>query len=186
MVELEQSKGLAGNQVSADSKQTGITRLHKLWMVVALPLLIISSYRLISNNAGSCTTCPTPEQVAYFTRQADAAREFREADRRLAALLDQVQQSPGPLYAERWRLRDILDRMNFAAGDMIDPESPSGTEEHQRVTARYSEGQVEANEMLWQAVLAEDAEQIYRANARRREADRLLGEIIAIRAGFCE
>ena len=153
---------------------------------MALPLLIVGSYQLVSNNARSCTTCPTPEQAAYFTRQADAAREFREADRRLAALLDQVQQSPGSLYAERWRLRDILDRMNFAAGDMIDPETPSGAEEHQRITARYSEGQVEANEMLWQAVLAEDAEQIYQANARRREADRLLGEIIAIRAGFCE
>ena len=114
---------------------------------MALPLLIVGSYQLVSNNARSCTTCPTPEQAAYFTRQADAAREFREADRRLAALLDQVQQSPGSLYAERWRLRDILDRMNFAAGDMIDPETPSGAEEHQLVMARYSEGQVEANEI---------------------------------------
>ena len=152
-----------------------MTKLQKLQVVLAMVILMLIAYKY-GGSLASCNTCPTPEQVAYFADQSKAAMKLREVDRELTALLDEAKQSPGALYDERWRLRDILDRMNFAAADMTDPESPSGTEGHQQVTARYSEGQVEANELLWQAVLAEDAEQIYQANARRRESDRLLGK----------
>lgn len=69
---------------------------------------------------------------------------------------------------------------------MVNPEAPAGTEQHQRATVRYSEGQIAANELFWQGALAENAELIYRANARRRDADRLLAQIMAIRAGFCQ
>ena len=162
-----------------------MTKLQKLQVVLTMVILILIAYKY-GGSLASCNTCPTPVQAAYFTQQREAAARFLAADRDLVRLVDDVEQSPGSLQDERWRLRDILDRMTFAAEDMVNPEAPAGTGQHQRATVRYSEGQVEANEMLWQAVLAQDAEQIYQANARRRDADRLLAQIMAIRAGFCE
>ncbi len=171
--------------MSGDSTPAPLTKWRKLYLLMCGVLVVISVSRIVFNTA-SCGACPTQEQAAYFTQQREAAARFLAADRDLVRLVDDVEQSPGSLQDERWRLRDILDRMTFAAEDMVNPEAPAGTEQHQRATVRYSEGQIAANELFWQGALAENAELIYRANARRRDADRLLAQIMAIRASFCQ
>ena len=119
--------------------------------------------------------------------QADAAMKLREADRELSGVARPgSKQSPGALYAERWRLRDILDRMNFAAGDMIDPESPSGPRGISWSWLDTQRARSRPMSCFGRLYSPKTPNRYTRRTQGAGKSDRLLGEIIAIRAGFCE
>ncbi len=163
-------------------------RFGRVRGAVGLAALVVGLLLIFPLGSACGETCPTPEQRAYFGEQEDPTARFYAANHEMTAVLNGLGTSPESFYDEAWRQRlwRILDEMNFALEERVSIETPAGTEELHDLLVQASEAYIEANEMLWEGVLADSAEIINRSSARRIEANRLTDEWLATADSFCE
>ncbi len=133
-------------------------------------------------------TCPTPEQLAYFDKQHDAMSRFLAANSESIVVMRELDTSQELFYDEGWRrrLKRSLDEENFALEERKHFKAPPGTERVHNVFVRISDMHIEANEMLWEGILADDPNTINQSTAIRTEATRLTGELETLLEIFCE
>ena len=133
-------------------------------------------------------TCPTWEQLAYFEKQAEAGVRFGTANYELLAVVRELDTSQALFYDEGWRrrLRRSLDEVNAISAERRNFKPPPGAERLHSEWIRTAGMYIEANEMGWEGILADDADMINQSNARRAEANRLSEELAEAFAAFCE
>ena len=163
-------------------------RFGRVRGAVGLAALVVGLLLIFPLGSSCGETCPTPEQLAYFEEQADANDRFIAADSVVDKIMVEAQASTELLYDELWRqrLRRALDESNAALRAMADPEVPFGLEEYYVASVRTSEAYIEANELLWQGVLADSGDLINQWVARWGEADRLGVELMTMLRDFCK
>ncbi|MCY4108981.1 MAG: hypothetical protein OXG11_08135 [Chloroflexi bacterium] len=163
-------------------KLSGWRRLAVLAALAAAVVLALAAM------PGCGSGCPTPEQRAYLRAGEDWADRSKAGHEELQEILYEGGSRQGALIDEDWRrrLRRALDEVDAANREMAAREPPAGTEEVHRLMVRVSEAFIEANELLWQGVLAVDAETIDRSAERRNETIPLMEEGIRVMERFCE
>ena len=137
---------------------------------------------------GCGSGCPTPEQRAYLEEVEDWSERSKTATRDFYLIVEEIGSRPETLIDEGWRgrLKRTFDELNSGHRDIIAIEPPAGAEETHRALVQAGLTYIEANEMFWQGVLDVDAETLDRSNARRREAIRLMEELIQVIERFCK
>ena len=133
-------------------------------------------------------TCPTWEQLAYFEKQAEVGERFSAANAESITIINELDTSRDLFYDDGWRrrMRRSLDKENSALAERGNFKPPPGAEELHSEWIRTAGMYIEANEMGWEGLLADDAELINRSNVRLNEANRLSDELAEAFAAFCE
>ncbi|MCY3801118.1 MAG: hypothetical protein OXG46_06035 [Chloroflexi bacterium] len=163
-------------------KTSGLRRLGVVAALAAGVALALAAM------PGCGSDCPTPEQRAYLNEAEDWADRTEAGYGDLLTIMGEVPSRPEALIDEEWRrrLRRVLDEVDAANREMAALEPPAGAEEVHRLVVGVSEATIEANELLWQGVLAVDAETINRSIERRDKALPLIEEGIRVMERFCE
>ena len=138
---------------------------------------------------GCSLGCPTPEEQVFLDAMVDWGERTAAGGEDQFPILQEGGARPELVMNEGWRqrLKRVLDELTSAQEAIINVEVPSPrAEEVHRPVVRIAETIIEANELLWQSVLAVDAETLQRALDKYEESNPLIEEATAAGRRFCE
>ena len=138
---------------------------------------------------GCSLGCPTPEEQIFLDAMVDWGERTATGGEEMFPILQEGGRRSGALIDEGWRrrLKGVLDELTYAQEAIINVEVPSSrAEESHRAVVQVAETIIEASELLWQGVLAVDAETLQRGLDKYEESNPLIEEATETGKRFCE